>query len=62
MNIISLKQRMHRQLLWLMYIEPKTLTNRKISERDLRSADKYIFKIDSKIGTKYQRSPFYLGT
>ena len=30
--------------------------------RDLRSNDKYIFKIDSKIGTKYQRSQYYKGT
>ena len=61
-KIISLEQRMRKQLLWLMYIDSKTVENRKICERDLRSAEKYIFKIDRKIGTKYQCSPFYVGT
>ena len=45
-----------------MYIDSKNLGNRKICERDLRSAEKYIFKVDRKIGTKYQHSPFYVGT
>ena len=53
---------MRKQLLWLMYIDSKNVNNRKICERDLRSAQKYIFKVDRKIGTKYQRSPFYVGT
>ena len=61
-RIISLEQRMRKQLLWLMYIDSKNMENRKICERDLRSADKYIFKVDRKIGTKYQHSPFYIGT
>ena len=61
-KIISLEQRMQKQLLWLMYIESKNVENRKVCERDLRSADKYIFKVDRKIGTKYQRSPYYMGT
>ena len=61
-KMISLEQRMRRQLLWLMYIDSKNPTNRKIIERVLRNVDKYVFKVDSKIGTKYQRSPFYLGT
>ena len=26
------------------------------------NAEKYVFKIDRKIGTKYQHSPFYKGT
>ena len=38
------------------------LTNRKIGPRTLRSNNKYIFKTDNKVGTKYQRSPFYQGT
>ena len=63
-NIISIKQRMRKQLLvlWLMYrpIDSRNADNRKICERDLRSAEKYIFKVDRKVGTKYQRSPFIL--
>ena len=36
--------------------------NRKIVARNLRSNNKYIFKTDNEIGTKYQRSPYYQGT
>ena len=61
-KIISIEQRMRKQLLWLMYIDSKTMGNRKICERDLRSAEKYIFKTDRKMGSKYQRSPFFIGT
>ena len=50
---ISLEQRMRKQLLWLMYIDSKNVENRKTCESDLRSGEKYIFKIDRKIGTKY---------
>ena len=64
---------MQRQLLWLMYIDSRHVENRKICLRDLRSAEKYIFKVDIgkyifkvdigiEIGTKYQGSPFYIGT
>ena len=56
-KIISLEQ-----LLWLMYIDSKNVENRKICERDLRSTEKYIFKVDRKVGTKYQHCPFYVGT
>ena len=61
-KIISIEQRMRKQLLWLMYIDSRNVENRKICPRDLRSGEKYIFKVDRKIGTKYQRSPFYMGT
>ena len=61
-RMLSLEQRMKKQLIWLMYIDSLNVDNRKICERDLRSADKYIFKVDRKIGTTYQRSPFYVGT
>ena len=53
---------MHKQLLWLMYNMSLDHNNRKIGVRNLRSNIKYIFKTDNKIGTKYQRSPYYLGT
>ena len=45
-----------------MYIDSLNRDNRKVCERDLRSRDKYIFKVDRKIGTKYQHSPYYKGT
>ena len=45
-----------------MYIDSLNVDNRKMCERDLRSGEKYIFKVDRKIGTKYQHSPYYKGT
>ena len=53
---------MQKQLLWLMYNTAIDRNNRKIGERNLRSNAKYIFKTDNKVGTKYQRSAYYLGT
>ena len=61
-KMLSLEQRMRKQLLWLMYIDSLNVNNRKITNRVLRSNDKYIFKVDIKIGTKYQHSPYYKGT
>ena len=61
-NMLSLEQRMRKQLLWLMYIDSRDVNNRKPINRVLRSNDKYIFKVDRKIGTKYQHSPHYIDT
>ena len=30
--------------------------------RHTRATDKFIFKVESKIGTKYEHSPYYKGT
>ena len=61
-KMLSLEQRMQKQLLWLMYIDSLDVNNRKVNNRVLRNNDKYTFKLDRKIGTKYQHSPFYRGT
>ena len=61
-KMLSLEQRMRKQLLWLMYIDSLDVNNRKPNNRVLRNNDKYIFKVDSKIGTKYQNSPYFKGT
>ena len=61
-KMLSLEQRMQKQLLWLMYIDSLDVNNRKGNNRVLRNNDKYTFKVDRKIGTRYQRSPFYRGT
>ena len=45
-----------------MYNMSLDQNNRKVCVRYLRSNEKYIFKTDSKIGTKYQHSAHYLGT
>ena len=53
---------MRKQLLWLMYKESLDRNNRKQVNRVLRSNEIYIFKVENKIGTTYQRSPYYIGT
>ena len=45
-----------------MYVDSLNVDNRKQRNRLLRSNEKYISKTDRKIGTKYQRSPYYIGT
>ena len=61
-NLLSLEQRMHKQLLWLIYIMSPDHNDRKVGVCALRSNDKYVFKVDNKIGTKYKRSPYYIDT
>ena len=61
-NLLSLEQRMRKQLLWLMYSMSLDHNNRKIGARNLRSNNKYIFKTDNKIRTTYQCSPYHQGT
>ena len=35
---------------------------RKINDRPTRQQEKYVFKTDTKIGKKYERSPYYQET
>ena len=49
-------------LLMLMYIYSKEEDVHVTHERNTRSAIKFVFKTESKIGTKYENSPFYNGT
>ena len=37
-------------------------SNRKIDARQTRNNDKFVFKTDNKIGTKYSKSPYYKGS
>ena len=60
-NLSSLEQRRCIQLLTLMYKLSQDVTNRKIGARNTRNQDKFVFKMDSKIGTTYEKSPFYKG-
>ena len=60
-NLASLEQRRCVQLLILMYKMSKNVENRKIYARNTRQQNKFEFKMNSKIGTKYQNSPFYKG-
>ena len=57
-KLLSLEQRGQKQLLTLMYIYSK---NDNIRYVPARATAKFIFKIESKIGTKYEHSPYYMG-
>ena len=48
--------------MWLMYVDSLDVNNRKPNNRDPRSNDKYIFKVDRKKSTKNRRSTYYIGT
>ena len=45
----------------LMYKLSKNVKNMKVYARNTRQQIKFEFKVDSRIGTKYQNSPFYKG-
>ena len=61
-KIISLKQRMQKQLLWLMYILSREPEYIKVSQRVTRSTEKVVFKVPGKILPVYEHSPYYQGT
>ena len=61
-KILSLVQRREKQLLILMYKLSQKGILRKITERPTRQQEKYVFKTDTKIGKKYEKSPYYQGT
>ena len=61
-KLASLEQRRIRQLLGLQFLLYKKDTDRHVARVNTRSQQKYVFKVDTKIGKKYERSPYYLGT
>ena len=61
-KIISLKQRMQKQLLWIMYIISRDETFIRIPPRETRIAMKIVFKTPAKITPVYEHSPYYQGT
>ena len=61
-SLLSLEQRRQKQLLNLMFIQASEGKARVVTNVNTRRQTKYVFKTDVKIGKKYQRSPFYLGT
>ena len=60
-KMISLEQRMKKQLLWLMYILSRDDDFLKVTNRVTRSAEKIVFKTPVKITPTYERSPYYIG-
>ena len=61
-KLASLEQRRMRNLLGLQYLLYKKNIDRHVTRVNTRSQQKYVFKIDTKIGKKYERSPFFIGT
>ena len=59
-KLSSLEQKRIRQILRLQLY--KKDTDRHVARVNTRSQHKYVFKVDTKIGKKYERSPYYLGT
>ena len=60
--VLSLEQRRQKQLLNIMFIHAKKGESRLVTNVNKRSQTKYIFKTDTKMGRKYQKSSFFLGT
>ena len=61
-GLLSLEQRRQKQLLSIMFIHAKKGRSRNVTNRNTRSQTKYVFKTPAKMGNKYQKSPYYLGT
>ena len=61
-KLSSLEQRRIRQLLGLQFLLYMKDTGRLVTRANTRSQQKYVFKVDTKIGKKYERSPYYIGT
>ena len=61
-KLISLEQRMRKQLLWLMYLLSRYVSHHRISNRITRSMDKVVFKVPAKMIPTYEHSPYYIGT
>ena len=61
-GVLSLEQRRQKQLLCIMFMHAKKGKSRKVTNRNTRSQTKYVFQVPAKMGKKYQKSPYYLGT
>ena len=61
-KLLSLEQRRQKQLLNIMFIQSIKGKSRAVTNVNTRSQAKYVFKVDTKMGTKYKKSPYYLGT
>ena len=61
-HLLSLEQRRQKQLLNIMFIQARKGRSREIINVNTRRQQKYVFKLESKMGGKYQKSPYFLGT
>ena len=60
--LLSLEQRRQKQLLNIMHIQALKGNSRVVTNVNTRRQTKYVFKTDTKMGKKYQRSSFFLDT
>ena len=60
--MLSLKQRMEKQLLGPMYILSNDPSYHRVSGRNTCNADKIMFKMPSKTKPIYERSRYYIGS
>ena len=58
-KLLSLEQCREKQLLTLMYELSKRGLVPKITARATKQQDKYVYKTDTKIGKKYEKSELY---
>ena len=61
-KILSLRQRMEKQLLGLMYNLSKDKSYHHVPGRNTRRADRITFKVPAKIRPIYEHSPYYIGS
>ena len=60
-GLLSLEQRRQKQLLNIMFIQALKGKSWEITNVNTRRQTKYVFKLETKMGRKYQKSPFFLG-
>ena len=63
-HLLSLEQRRQKQLLKIMFIHVQAQKgcSRVVTNVNTRSQTKYVFKTETKIDRKYEKSSYYLGT
>ena len=61
-KLLSLEQRRQKQLLKIVYVQSQKNRARALTNVNTRSQTKYVFQTDVKIGKKYEKSPYYIGT
>ena len=61
-NLLILEQRRQKQLLSIMFNQARKGRSRQKTNVNTRRQTKYVFKVETKMGGKYQKSHFFLGT
>ena len=61
-KMLSIEQRMHKQMLWLMFLLSKKGKYLKTEQRNTRSFNMVKFEVPNKITHVYEHSPYHTGT